>query len=497
MVDATRTADTGIMRFRIFVLSAALACIVSSRPVGARDAGAELHAFVAAQNKFALAMYWQMTRDQDRVALSPFSIASVMAMALEGARGKTAEEIERIFAIPRDGGARRSSFAALQPAGGAANAVFMQKDGLFRASYGDALSRYYGAARTEVDFRGAIWFAKRSIDTWIETTTGKRIPRDDDRGRARITRLEGPPDALAADHIPGGWSRSSGILDIGLHPVGFHMSRTSIILMFKDGATVAQVNRAIADAGVEVVSGMPYLKMLVVGVEDDGTFGPLDRALERLDHDPAIENASPSPILQPDVLGLPPFAESFGRIVLAGASSMSGTWTTQVQHQPTGYSDLLHRASQDGNVALTLLMSRTGAFPAVDAELTVQNVARWHRPGSMSSNMPIPDMPAFSVSSRAPLRPTLERLGVEKLFEESAEDFSGIDDEKRSPMQSAAHHAMFTLSANGFEAAAATTAGSAVLEIEPQASGAAAPCTCVFLLQDVKTGLILFMGRMR
>ena len=486
------------MRIRILVLLAALASGALTRPLDARDAKDGIDAFVAAQNRFALAMYWQLTRDQDQFVLSPFSMSSVMAMTLEGARGKTAEEIERVLGIPGDRGARRSAYAALQPGAGIANAVFTQKDGSFKARYGEALSRYYGVTRTEVDFPGAIWFAKRSIDMWIETATGKRIPREDDRTRTRITRLEGPPDALAVDHLPGGWPRSTGILDIGPHPkVGMHMSRTTIMLMFKDGATVAQVNRAMAAASVEVVSGMPYIKMLVVGVEDDGTFGPLDRALESFDDDPAIDNASPSPVMEPDIMGLPPFSDSFGRVVLASASSMSGTWTSEVKHQPSTESDILHRTSQDGTVVLTLLMSRTGTFPPPDTHVTAANVARWHRLRSISSNMPIPEMPAFSVKTRAPLRTTLQIVGLEKLFQESADDLSSVDGRKPSPIQTAAHHAMFSLTAQGFEAAAATVAGSVAVDIEPHASGSAPARAVVFVLQDARTGLILFMGRTR
>jgi serine protease inhibitor len=486
------------MRKCILIVVAAIACGTLTRPSDARDTRVALESFVAAQNKFALALYWLSTRDQEQFVLSPFSVSSTMAMIAEGARGKTADEIERVVGIPRDRGARRSAYAALQPAAGIANALFTQKAESVKASYGEVLSRYYRATRTEVDFPGAIWFAKRSVDTWIETATHKRIPREDDRTRTRVTRLEGPPDALAVDHIPGGWLRSSGILDIGPHPkVGINMSRTTIMLIFKNGATVAQVNRAMADAGVEVLSGMPYIKMLVVGVEDDGTFGPLDRALERFDNDPAIDNASPSPILEPDIMGLPPFSDSFGRIVLASASSMSGTWTSDVKHQPAAQSDILHRTSQDGAVALTLLISRTGTFPPADSDLTAANVARWHRLGSISSNLPIPDMPAFSVKTRAPLRTTLQIVGLEKLFQDAVDDLSSVDGRKPSPIQTAAHHAMFSLTAHGFEAAAATVAGSVVVDVEPHASGTAPPQAVVFILQDAKTGLILFMGRMR
>jgi serine protease inhibitor len=469
---------------------AVLGSVALSRPSGARDTAAALESFVTAQNRFALAMYWQLTRDQDRFVFSPFSMSSMFAMALEGARGETAEEIERVIFIPRDRGERRSSYAALQPAARITNAVWMQNGVAFNKAYGDTLSRQYRAARTDVDFAEGVWAAKRAVDTWIENSTVKRI-RVEDEPRTRITRIDGPADALVADHIPKGTFVGRGSIDIGVHPIGIEASRTTLILKFKDNATVADANRAMAAAGVEILGGT--FKMVFAGVTDDGTFEPLTTALETLREDPAVEVAAMNPVMSHDGSSAP----GYGRWVLASAATASGAWTSQVKHHPTPYSDIVHRSSQDGAVLLTLLISRTGSFISADRDLTVEKVSEWHRVGSISSNMPIPDMPVFNVKTGSPLRATLERMGMVNLFARATEDFSGIDREKESPIQSAAHHAMFSVTAQGFEAAAATAAGSAVVDTHAHASGSALPQPVVFVLQDAKTGLILFIGRAR
>lgn len=460
----------------IFVLMAAIGSAALSRPSDARDPASALEAFVTAQNQFAIAMYWQLTRDQERFVFSPFSMSSMFAMALEGARGQTAEEIERTFKIPRDRGARRASYAALRGAG-VANAAFTQKDAPFRSTFADTLSRYYGAARTEVDFDDGVWFAKRAVDTWIENSTGKRI-RVEDEPRTRMTRLDGPPDALVADHVPDTRFVRRDLIDIGVHPVGIHASRTTLLLKFKDGTTVADANRAIAVAGVEILGGIGTVNTVLAGVTDDGTFDPLDTALETLTKDPAVEVAAMNPAISHDGISW----AGYGRLVLANAATLAATFTSQVHHSPDGYVDRIHRSSQDGSLTLTLVMSRTESFAHVENELTAQTIAHWHQTRFGSANLPIPETPAFSVTTRSPLNPTLERMGMNNL----------------SPLiDSAAHHASFSMTAQGFEAAASTVAGSVVAHVDPRVSGTAPARPLVLLLQDAKTGLILFMGRMR
>jgi serine protease inhibitor len=473
----------------VFVLMAAVGSTALSRTSDARDPAA-LEAAVAEHNRFAIAMYLQLTRDQDRFVFSPFSVSSVMAMALEGARGQTAEEIERIFAIPRDRGARRSSYAARRGAD-VANAVFIQKDAPFRSTFLDTLSRHYAAARTDVDFDSGVWFAKRAVDAWIESSTGKRISLED-LPRTRMMRIEGPPDALVADHVPDMIDVRRGWLDIGVHPIGIYASRTTLLLKFKDDVTVADANRAIAAAGVEIVGGIGTLKTIFAAVTDDGTFEPLVAALERLTMDPAVEVAAMNPLMSND--GAEPVG--YGRLVFASAATLSATFTAQVRHSPSAYTDIMHRASEDGSLTLTLVLSRTESFVHAEGELTAQTVAHWPQAPFGSSNVPVPDTPAFSVKTRSPLSQTVERMGVTSLFS-AASNFSGVDAVKTPLVKSVAHHASFSMTAHGFEAAAATAAGSVVAHADPHVSGTATVRPLVFVVQDAKTGLILVMGRMR
>ncbi len=58
--------------------------------------------FAAANNAFASALYSQLADVDDNAFFSPFSVAAVLALAAEGARGETAEQMGRVLAYPQD-----------------------------------------------------------------------------------------------------------------------------------------------------------------------------------------------------------------------------------------------------------------------------------------------------------------------------------------------------------------------------------------------------------
>src|ERR1039458_5980749 len=52
-------------------------------------------------NAFAAAAYKQLTGGDGSLILSPFNIATALSMALAGARGQTAEEIQSVLRLHR------------------------------------------------------------------------------------------------------------------------------------------------------------------------------------------------------------------------------------------------------------------------------------------------------------------------------------------------------------------------------------------------------------
>ena len=65
---------------------------------------------VNANNRFAFDLYSRYKSKGGNIFYSPYSISSALAMAYEGATGKTAEEIQAVFHFPQDASIRRESF---------------------------------------------------------------------------------------------------------------------------------------------------------------------------------------------------------------------------------------------------------------------------------------------------------------------------------------------------------------------------------------------------
>src|SRR5580692_10101929 len=55
-----------------------------------------------AMNAFTTASYKQLARGDENLILSPFHIATALSMALAGARGQTAEEIQSVLHLHYD-----------------------------------------------------------------------------------------------------------------------------------------------------------------------------------------------------------------------------------------------------------------------------------------------------------------------------------------------------------------------------------------------------------
>jgi serpin B len=104
-------------------------------------------------------------------------------------------------------------------------------------------------------------------------------------------------------------------------------------------------------------------------------------------------------------------------------------------------------------------------------------------------------MPRFGIETRAELAALLEALGMPQAFSAQA-DFSGIFGDFSVPIARVVHQANIDVDEIGTEAAAATAVGfdsSAGEPLVPLVIRADRPF--LFLLRDVPTGAILFMGR--
>src|SRR5919106_1023065 len=68
---------------------------------------------VDSNNQFALDAYSRFRVEPGNVFFSPYSISTALAMAYEGGRGRTADEMRRVFHFPLDREEHRRSAASL------------------------------------------------------------------------------------------------------------------------------------------------------------------------------------------------------------------------------------------------------------------------------------------------------------------------------------------------------------------------------------------------
>jgi serpin B len=162
---------------------------------------------------------------------------------------------------------------------------------------------------------------------------------------------------------------------------------------------------------------------------------------------------------------------------------------------------LLEMPYQGGALAMTLVLPEDiDGLKAVEARLSASTLDRWI--AALAVNLVDVALPSFEINAATPLSlgPTLAALGMPLAFDAGKADFSGIA-ALRAPrlhLSRAFHKAFIKLDEKGTEAAAATALvaegrsrrGKPKLEFH-------ADHPFLFFLRDVRSGMILFMGRVQ
>lgn len=138
-----------------------------------------------ANNQFAFDYYSKLKGNDDgNIFFSPFSISSAFAMAYEGAREQTAEEIRSVFYFLEDSDLRRTQYAAIfdeinkadkKYKLSTANALWAQQDYQFSDDYFENVEKYYGGKATNLDFKNNAEGSRSTINKWVEDQTNNKI----------------------------------------------------------------------------------------------------------------------------------------------------------------------------------------------------------------------------------------------------------------------------------------------------------------------------------
>lgn len=140
---------------------------------------------VEANNQFALDYYSQLKKkDSGNIFFSPFSICAALGMTYEGAKGQTAEEIQKVFYFPLDDNLRRKEYATIfdklnktdkKYTLNIANALWAQKDYQFLAEYFNKVEKYYRGKANNLDFKKDPEGSRLTINNWVKDQTKDKI----------------------------------------------------------------------------------------------------------------------------------------------------------------------------------------------------------------------------------------------------------------------------------------------------------------------------------
>lgn len=132
-------------------------------------------------NEIAFSFYKQKAAvKEENFFFSPYSMRSAFAMAREGAKGKTAEEMDKVFFFPSENAEMRLEMqsmaeAAAQAAEGSefsdANSFWAHNNYTFLPEYVSALKKHYNAAAENADFVMDAEGARKKINSWASDKT--------------------------------------------------------------------------------------------------------------------------------------------------------------------------------------------------------------------------------------------------------------------------------------------------------------------------------------
>jgi serpin B len=411
-----------------------------------------------ALNEFGIALYKRMLKDPEiappgkGVVFSPASIVTALAMARAGARGDTAADMDRVLRV--DGWeelgsglssldlllrSRDAAWEEYEGAGGSphqlalrtANMAFGQEGYALEDAYLERLGRTFGSGLGLVDYINESDAAREAINAWVSRQTMGRIPE-----------LLKPPNVTDATrlvlvnaiYLKAEWARA------------FDEDRTAERTFTNAGGDSIKVPtmQVTGEQDIPLASGDGWKATELRYLGPDGTT-PLAMTVVLPDDLDAFEGS-----LTPKVL-----ASISSKLKKERALQQKLTYT------PEDWADM-----RCGNYAYS-----TNLF-----------------------------MPRFGIDTRADLIPSLQALGMDLPFDPKRADFTGMTAADRLFIGMVIHQANIDVDEKGTEAAAATAVGM------DTTGGCGGPQPLktktlrldkpfLFMLRDVQTSAILFMGR--
>ncbi len=185
------------------------------------------------------------------------------------------------------------------------------------------------------------------------------------------------------------------------------------------------------------------------------------------------------------------FTRSDGQKVKAQLMSFPGT--RDFAYGESGDFQLLRLPYQGGGLAMLIALPKAGKSLA-EASKGFDAAALEQMRKALSEQKVKVFLPRFTFSSDFDLNGTLGALGMPTAFTDAA-DFSGMDGTRKLYIQRAVHKAFIEVNEEGTEAAAATAIAMGLKSMAFDMQVFRADRPFLFFIEEPKTGLLLFMGR--
>ena len=154
---------------------------------------------------------------------------------------------------------------------------------------------------------------------------------------------------------------------------------------------------------------------------------------------------------------------------------------------------ILQMSYKGDDLSMLVLLPKDNDLSSLEKKLTVENLNQW-KSNLMKKQVNV-FLPKFKLETTYSLNENLVKMGMPSAFDSELADLSGIDGKKDLYVSGVFHKAFVSVDEKGTEAAAATgiVIGTTSAGSLPEIFRADHPF--IFIIQDDRTGLILFMGK--
>jgi serpin B len=242
---------------------------------------------VRAANAFGFKLYRKTKRGAGNQLVSGTSLRSALGVAYLGARGATAREMASALDLPADASkaaeGAKADRAAWQAARGkaelvVANRVWTEKTFALDARFTAMAEGAFGAAPEPVDFKTAPEAARRTINTWVASSTGDKIvdllPAGSVDAQSRVV-------VTNAIYFKGRWALPFPASATKDEPwrLGGAKTKTTPMMHTTESQRFAQLTGAVPLRLLELRYEGSEMAMLLVLPEDPANLGKLEDAL--------------------------------------------------------------------------------------------------------------------------------------------------------------------------------------------------------------------------